>query len=1170
MPLIWNARVSHLLGDNFALAKRILASQIKKLDSKQIGMINDVFLEQINMGIIKKVDNIESIIGSGIPYSYLAHMPVFRLDKPSSPCRVVFLSNLNGKGASVISHNQAMLAGPPLNRKLTTALLGLRFNKYVLCFDLKKAFLQIELSEDDQKRLLFLWYKDVTKGDYSLVTYKNVRLSFGLRCSPTILMLGLYKILIIDTDHDDAETKVLKRQIYHLIYVDNGSISCNDPKELVKNFNKLDKIFNPYKFELQQYVTNNTHLQSAIDDKEQVTTEEETKLLGVRWNRLTDNLSTKPMKLNEKANTKRQILKSIAENFDPEGYNLPILNRARLFMHRLQLMSSLGWDTVISDELHKEWVKISNQVNGGKSLDLPRYIGDMSHDYELVGFTDSSKQLYGVVVYLYNKTENTVSFVRAKNRVINKQLKLKSIPTLEFQALSFGAEVILEVYQELTGPDCVEVINIHNVTIYTDSYVALNWLNNYDEMKKLRNLSIFTINRLNKIINLCITEPITFKFVAGHENPSDYVTRECSEKILRETNYLTGPKFLKEPNKYNSDMIEVRIPNTIAELCKKEFRIDQGPGLVGCEEIGSYVGIDTYEKQLERFSKFKSLINSYVGQYRFINNIRKKLKAKNPAKYEHVNIIPEDELRPTAMRLILKYDQLKWYTDVFEYFKTKNKVAIKDIPPIITQLNLAMDSFDLIRVKSKLYPRLSDKQDYVLPILISPKSRLAELVINEYHEKLGHADRFTVLSEIRKKIWIPKAFCLIRNLTSRCLICKRLHGRTIRLNKNCYRYFRSSPESVPFKNVFLDYLGPFEVRINESPKIKNKDRKKIWVLVVCCLWSRAVKLHICYDYSGVEFVKALQKQIFESGVPSLCISDSGTPLVGGAKKINKYIFNNHLVQEFFREQSITSINFQSYPKGNHSLGGLVECCNRMVRKLIFGSIRNLVLSLSDIHFVLVKVCSILNKRPLVLKETLRNSDIEVPDIITPEMLMYGRPLSYLNIIPETYPSDVLDINIEDIDYAKELSQLQKVSKRLNSIYEDYFLQQLIIQSTNKRGGFKPVVHKKLKLGDLVLIKDELTKPHQYPLGRIIELIQNSMGEITEVKLIKGNREVIRRHVFSIIPLLSLCNDDEDLDSNNKSRNMDESKSINELKPPARKAAVKGLEKIKSGYRSGNL
>ena len=267
----------------------------------------------------------------------------------------------------------------------------------------------------------------------------------------------------------------------------------------------------------------------------------------------------------------------------------------------------------------------------------------MGHSYELIGFTDSSKDLYGVVVYLYNKTENTISFIRAKNRVINKQLKVKSIPTLEFQALSFGAEVMIEVYKELTGTDCVEKVNIQNLVIYTDPYVALNWMNNYIQMQKLRNLSVFTVNRLNRIVNLSKIHPITFKFVAGLENLSDFVTQEISEKKLRMTNYLTGPKFLLTKEKNNSDMIEVRVPNRAAELCKREYRIDQGPGLVSNDNIDHGI----YEQQLERFSKFKSLLNSYTGQLRFVNNLKQKLKTKNPVKYSHFEVLSEEQLKIT-------------------------------------------------------------------------------------------------------------------------------------------------------------------------------------------------------------------------------------------------------------------------------------------------------------------------------------------------------------------------------------------------------------------------------------------------------------------------------------------------------------------------------------------
>ena len=95
---------------------------------------------------------------------------------------MVFLSNLCEKNPNAISvsNNQAMLAGPCLNHKISTSVMLLRFDSYLILFDIKEAFLNIELREMDSNMLMFLWYKNVEKGDFSLIGYRNKRLSFGL------------------------------------------------------------------------------------------------------------------------------------------------------------------------------------------------------------------------------------------------------------------------------------------------------------------------------------------------------------------------------------------------------------------------------------------------------------------------------------------------------------------------------------------------------------------------------------------------------------------------------------------------------------------------------------------------------------------------------------------------------------------------------------------------------------------------------------------------------------------------------------------------------------------------------------------------------------------------------------------------------------------------------
>lgn len=152
-------------------------------------------------------------------------MGIFKPDRETTKCRVVFLSNLNevepGKRMR-ISHNQCMNPGPTLNQTLSSAYFHLRFDEKLLTYDLKNAFNMLSLKEGDQAKLLFLWYRNVRKGDFTVVAYRNVQLSFGLRCSSFLLMISL---------------------MYALLYMDNGAISSNNTQNLEGVYSKLSEIF---------------------------------------------------------------------------------------------------------------------------------------------------------------------------------------------------------------------------------------------------------------------------------------------------------------------------------------------------------------------------------------------------------------------------------------------------------------------------------------------------------------------------------------------------------------------------------------------------------------------------------------------------------------------------------------------------------------------------------------------------------------------------------------------------------------------------------------------------------------------------------------------------------------------------------------------------------------
>ncbi|XP_068234742.1 uncharacterized protein [Palaemon carinicauda] len=801
MPLLWNSKVSHLLGRNYNLVKAVLKSNLKKLRKNELHLhlMDDAIKEQEQLGIIQRIPNLDQYMEEHPEHSFLPHMGVFKLNRETTKCRVVFLSNICEKDLSkpaTVSHNQSIHSGPCLNQKIASALLHLRFGSKLLCFDIRKAFNQIELNPSDQNKLLFLWYRNVKKGDFSLVGYKNVRLSFGLRCSPTILMLSLYKILVLDTEGNSEEVVCLKRLIYQLFYMDNGAFTCSDSSTLKWAYQLLPSIFEPYKMELQQIVTNDSSLQEDIDAGLENKTDSKVKLLGLQWHRQDDILSTRPIALEGSANTKRLILRSIASNFDLYNFNGPVFNRSRVFMHGLQCDKSLGWDDPLSQERMKEWNCISRQANATPEIMVERFVGERDASYRILACVDASSLMYGAVLYIENIDTGKVSFVLAKIRIVNANLKTKSIPSLELQAISLGTEMLMELYKELSGPACVIPINIKALTLYSDSLVVLTWVNSYaSKLDKMQGKSNFILNRLHRINQLCEIFPVNFTFTSGQNNPGDCITRCLSYKQLKKTNYFSGPQIQSSDVAISQNVLSFTIPNPL-------FKINDDN--VESKDVGSYniqcnkLSISSeYLVSPNRYSDFRHLVAVIARVLRCWNKWKARTKLNRPT-CKDLMVIESGYYKEAVMHIILK-DQLVYFPEVFDYFGSDLK-RVKNIPNLVSQLNVYPDQVGILRVRSKC-DRWKEGERCYFPILLHKHSELTKLIILDLHVRLKHAGCYSLLAELRKEFWIPHYFSVVKNVLKDCVTCKRYNGRSVKLNQSPYRDVRLLPSEIPFGYV---------------------------------------------------------------------------------------------------------------------------------------------------------------------------------------------------------------------------------------------------------------------------------------------------------------------------------------------------------------------------------
>ena len=195
---------------------------------------------------------------------------------------------------------------------------------------------------------------------------------------------------------------------------------------------------------------------------------------------------------------------------------------------------------------------------------------------------------------------------------------------------------------------------------------------------------------------------------------------------------------------------------------------------------------------------------------------------------------------------------------------------------------------------------------------------------------------------------------------------------------------------------------------------------------------------------------------------------------------------------------------------------------KMVKRLIFGAIKNNVLPYFDFEFSVCSVVHLVNRWPITLKEAVRDNEVDyVPESITPEQLIRGYELSSLNLIPELQPFPLADPDFDPntSKFQKNFSKLCKIRKSWVDTYHDEFLGTLIHQAIDKGGRYRPVSHRLLKVGD-VLIKDEYTKRINYPLDVVQKSTINNLGELTQAIVKKRKTgQITKLRISNLIPLL---------------------------------------------------
>jgi hypothetical protein len=97
------------------------------------------------------------------------------------------------------------------------------------------------------------------------------------------------------------------------------------------------------------------------------------------------------------------------------------------------------------------------------------------------------------------------------------------------------------------------------------------------------------------------------------------------------------------------------------------------------------------------------------------------------------------------------------------------------------------------------------------PVILPSESAISKLILISAHQKVGDLGQNSILAEIRQKYWIIHASSKIRQMLSRCIICRRYRAKGLKQKMADLPADRIIAGEPPFSRVGVDYFGPFLV-----------------------------------------------------------------------------------------------------------------------------------------------------------------------------------------------------------------------------------------------------------------------------------------------------------------------------------------------------------------------
>ena len=847
----------------------------------------------------------EDVEGTNNVVFYLPHFPHVRESSVSTRIRPVF--NASCKGPNGVSLNDCLESGPNLNPGVVDIVVRFRRWRYAVTADIRKAFLQVELKEEDQDVHRFFWRSESGR----IRIMKFVRVTFGIKCSPFMLSGTILHHLSL------CPPSFVVKELSENLYVDDFLSGADSEIEVQCLYEEANRVMKKAGMELAKWTSNESSILGDGSDSS-VLTSQYVKVLGISWDPDKDQFTFVATALPDQIKcTKRVVLSLIARVFDPMGFILPFTMGARFLFQDVWRLG-IDWDEKLPESLESVFNKWLSSLSFLERVVIPRRYFDVNwaecvHNIELHAFGDASLKGYGAVVYLRCQlSSGEIWSVLCRSCARVAPLERKTLPRLELLGSLVTAQLLTNVIKSLHLPEDV------NYTCWTDSMVALGWISGLPSKWKP-----WVANRVSAI--QALTNPQRWKHVAGMDNPADLLTRGMTaERLVDSEFWWYGPSFLRKPGEEMPSQVVVMPENDDIEAERKAASAEL---VLVCLEVTSMY-------QMERWSTWNRAIRVIAWTLRFINRARKRVVVNST----ELDVEEYSVAKETFVRIL----QLQYFGKEIALLK-----AGKTIPRDSKLLRLApfIDDKGLLRVKGRL--QLSDLAFESKHPLILPKCHGSELLVKFVHFSLSHSGVDAMIAATRRDYEVFGVRQMAKSVKRSCMFCQRCDVRAC--NEPPAPLPRCRVTMAPvFSVTGIDFAGP--VYCLDFPNTK------FYFCLMVCGVVRAVHLELVGSLTSEDFVLAFRRFCALKRVPSVIYSDNGSNFIGGKRILSSYLGPLAVEWRFICPRSPW-------------WGGWWERLVRSVKNGIRKTIGKQCLTKVELETCLCEVAASINSRPLTFVGT---------------------------------------------------------------------------------------------------------------------------------------------------------------------------------------------------------